>query len=437
MPQKKSQLALATLLAAALSPNALCAQNSQANSGEFNVPYGSMGIDWLSDEILAAENIATKNTGITPFFQYYGMIASNPYGGQSQGTNYTQEMIFGASANLETLLGWKNTSFTISGAYNSGKDLSNRIGNVFTISDCAVSDGAYFYEMYLSYSREFSFGTIDITLGRSAMADVFNSLPAFTSVLSGGLDNVPMSAFLNSPFTSSPIAAWAATAQYTLPDNEITFAGGIYQIPANMNASNYHGVDWSINSTNGFMMIGQVEWTPEFFKKQKDGKDVPGSGLQGQYQIGVYYFNGYNGLSYYSGSDRTNGYGFYIQGQQEVWVNENNTSQNVLVWAGLQYSPIMSISTMPLMGYAGVQFNGFVPYRPNDSFLVSWLIGSLNSNYSQNYKASYESVVEISYIFEINNYVSIQPDIQYVMRPSGDSQAGDALVLGGQISVSF
>ena len=425
---------LQVLSAVALSVS-LQAQNLNANSAE--IPYGNMGLDWLTDRILEVEHLSTKNTAITPFFQYYGMIASNPYGGQSQGTNYTQEMIFGATANLETLLGWKNTSFTISGAYNSGKDLSNRIGNTFTISDCAVSDGAYFYEMYLSYSKEFSFGTIDATLGRSSMADVFNSIPAFTSVLSGGLDNVPMSAFLNSPFTSSPIATWAATAEYTLSNNEITFAGGIYQIPANMNASNYHGVDWSINSSNGFMMIGQVEWTPEFFKKQKDGKDVPGSGLQGLYQIGVYYFNGYSDLSYYGSSDRTNGYGFYIQGQQEIWVNENNTSQNVLVWAGLQYSPIQSISTMPLMGYAGVQFNGFVPKRPNDSFLDSWLIGSFNNKYSQSYKASYESVVEISYIFELNNYISIQPDIQYIMRPSGDSQADDALVLGGQVSVSF
>lgn len=425
------------LCGALFSLNSLYAQEDSASTKQVDLPFGNMGIDWVSDRILEAQHMATQYTDFTPFFQYYGMVASNPYGGQSQGTNLTQEMLFGLTANLENLLGWKNTTFTISGAYNTGTDLSNKIGNIFTIADSAVADGAFFYEMYLTYTREVMGGTLQITMGRSGMADIFNSIPVFTSILSGGLDNVPVSAFLNSPFTSSPIATWAATAQYTLPNEEITFAGGLYQIPSNMNSSNYHGVDWSINSTNGYMMLAQVQWTPEFFKQVKDGKEVSGTGLQGLYQAGMYYFNGYQDLSYYSDTDRTNGYGFYVQGQQVVWVNDNNLNQNVLVWAGLQYSPIQSISTMPIMGYAGFQLNGFVPYRPSDSFLCSWMIGSLNSNYSTSYDATYETVVEISYIFQINNYISIQPDIQYVMRPSGDSNADDALVLAGQISVSF
>lgn len=428
---------LCAFCAALISTSTICAQEANQTPEEFEIPYGNMGLNWVTDRILEGQHMVKQETGFTPFFQYYGMLASNPSGGASQGTNLTQEMIFGLTANLEQLLGWKYTSFTISGAYNTGTDLSNKIGNLFTIADSAVADGAFFYEMYLTYTREVMEGTLEITIGRSGMADIFNTIPVFTSMLSGGLDNVPMSAFLNSPFTSSPIATWAATIQYTLPNEEITFAGGLYQIPANMNSANYHGVDWSINSTNGYMMIGQVQWSPEFFRQVKDGKEVAGTGLQGVYQAGMYYFNGYQDLSYYSDTDRTNGYGFYAQAQQTVWVNEDNLGQNVLVWAGIQYSPIQSISTMPIMGYAGFQLNGFVPYRPADSFLVSWLIGSVNSDYSQSYDATYETVVEISYIFQLNNYISIQPDIQYIMRPSGDANADDALVLAGQISVSF
>ncbi|HSE86227.1 MAG TPA: carbohydrate porin, partial [Candidatus Binatia bacterium] len=48
-----------------------------------------------------------------------------------------------------------------------------------------------------------------------------------------------------------------------------------------------------------------------------------------------------------------------------------------------------------------------------------------------------ETVIEANYQVTLTNWLSITPDIQYVIRPSGSSAIGNALVLGTQLAISF
>jgi len=41
------------------------------------------------------------------------------------------------------------------------------------------------------------------------------------------------------------------------------------------------------------------------------------------------------------------------------------------------------------------------------------------------------------WVFGINDHLTIQPDVQYVMSPSGDRTIGDALVLGSRVIASW
>lgn len=179
------------------------------------------------------------------------------------------------------------------------------------------------------------------------------------------------------------------------------------------------------------MMLFQATWSPALF-----GKD---SGLSGVYQIGGYFYGGYEVQEFNSAGSRGNAYGFYIQGQQTVWVNENNSDNYVAVWAGAQYAPVASVQQMTWMAYAGLQFQGFVPYRQNDGIYVSWLGGWFSKDYSDSQPdgASCENVVEVTYVVQLNENVSIQPDFQYIMQPYGNSNIDDAIVIGTQLLVSF
>ncbi len=421
---------------------ALCALLAAAEAADVSLPYGNAGLDYISDKINSADSDLQEQTGVSFFFDYYSVLVSNPYGGAAQGTNYTGEMLFGLDFDLEKQIGWKGGAFTISGAYSTGANLSDKIGNFFTASESYVTNGAAFYEMYFTQSLDTRAGSIEVNFGRMSMSDVFMALPAMGYLVSGGADSTPEAIFYNSPFTSSPQATWGINVRYS-PSEEITLSAGLYQAPQSLSDANWNGTEFGIHSDDGYMALSQASWSPEFFAKTgAGGKEIAGTGLQGLYQIGGYFFGGYEGLTDYSGGDRGSGYGFWIQGQQMVWRDSDAPYRHVSVWGGMQYAPVQSISTMPLMFYAGVQLQGLVPYRSQDGIYFSWLYGSFNSKYgygqgAESYSATYEMVVEATYVIQLNENISIQPDFQYIFRPNGNSDIDDALVIGGQLIVSF
>lgn len=401
-------------------------QNSQVN-----LPYGNLGLDCLSEKIVEAQSDLYSESGVNFFFDYYATLLTNPYGGESQSTNYNHIMIYGLTADMDKIAGWKGAKFVVSGAYNAGGNLSDSIGNFFTASEASVANGAMFYEMYLAQTVVLPWDdTFKVRLGRMSMGDTFCSLPAFGYLVSGGMDANPEAIFANSPFTASTIATWGITAQYSTVEN-LSFTAGLYQVPQNINSAGWDGTNFTINSNDGYMMLFQATWSPTLF-----GKD---SGLSGVYQIGGYFYGGYDVQEFNSSGTRGNAYGFYIQGQQTVWVNESNGSNYIAVWAGAQYAPVESVQQMTWMAYAGLQFQGFVPYRPNDGIYVSWLGGWFSNDYSDSQPdgASYENVVELTYVVQLNENMSIQPDFQYIMRPYGNPNIDDAMVIGAQLLVSF
>jgi len=45
--------------------------------------------------------------------------------------------------------------------------------------------------------------------------------------------------------------------------------------------------------------------------------------------------------------------------------------------------------------------------------------------------------LEWTYAIAVAPGLTVQPDIQYIMRPSGRSSIGNALVVGAQLSIQF
>lgn len=398
--------------------------DSQANCG---CPYmkGNFGLDCICDGIVMLQDKVYQETGVKFTFDYYADVFTNPSGGNRQGTNYTHIMIYGANIDFEKILGVKGASMRISGAYNSGKDLSKRIGNYFTISQSAVTSGGMFYELYYSQKLDLPWDDVlTITAGRMSMSDSFASLPVFGYLSSGAMDSTAESIFFSSPFTASTVATWGIVADYETVNN-LTFSYGLFQVQPNINLPSWNGTDFGIGGDDGYMMLMQVQWNPTFF-----------GDLQGEYMVGGYFFDGYDMKRLNSASFKDEGFGFYIQGQQMVWVDKNDSNRNITVWAGLQYSPTKTISAITWQPYAGVQFSGFVPCRPNDAIFVSWTTGFFSSDYNNN-QSNCETVFELNYLFQVNQYISLQPVMQYVLNPNGQSNIDNAVVLGGQVTVSF
>jgi porin len=165
-------------------------------------------------------------------------------------------------------------------------------------------------------------------------------------------------------------------------------------------------------------------------------------GLPGTYILGGYYSNfkfpELNGTNI-----QTNVYGFYAMGQQMLWRNAADPNTNFSLWGGLTYSPQQDIALLPLMGFAGTIWQGVIPRRDRDQLLLTYLVSGFSRDYGDavvamgRQRPTAEQVLEVSYaIFLTANY-TIQPDIQYIIRPNGTNEAKNSVVLGVQFTANF
>jgi porin len=148
-------------------------------------------------------------------------------------------------------------------------------------------------------------------------------------------------------------------------------------------------------------------------------------------------------------------YGFYFVADQMLYrvsdsvapVRDNKdlqttaaspTNKGLGVFTHIGFSPETS-SFMNFYIDGGLTYKGLIPTRDNDVLGVAVAYGHLNNNPQDNEESSnpgYEIVFEATYQMELTPWLSLQPDLQYVVHPSG-TDIPNALVLGARATVSF
>jgi carbohydrate-selective porin OprB len=89
---------------------------------------------------------------------------------------------------------------------------------------------------------------------------------------------------------------------------------------------------------------------------------------------------------------------------------------------------------MPYFVGGGLSYQGLFSGRDNDIASAGVIWGTF-SRYIP--RTTAETVIEANYQIALTGWLSITPDIQYVIRPSGSSAIKNALVLGAQVAIVF
>lgn len=425
-----------SLIGTALSNAALIIASGATALGSTD-PGQTTESEWTFNTVFNQVNSAFQKSsndyGVTPSLTYESTVQGNPTGGVSRTVAYAHFIEFGLGLDLEKIANIDGASFNISGVHAAGRNLSdpNYINNAFPVSQAFIGRGMYLYQLY--WQQDFKAVDTVVRIGRIDSSN-FASLPAFGLQVNGGVDGNPDSLFVNSNFQSIPIAVWGADVSIS-PSDEWNIYTGIYQ--ATNFAGNHHGTDFSWRSSDRILWMAQVSWTPTF---GKDGDKSPG--YSGTYIAGLYYSN-LPQQRFIGVGTVTDTVGFYLMGQQTVWYNSQNTSETFDVWGGFTYSPQGEVAQMEWMGFGGFVWTGPIPGRTEDQLLGTVLVGTFSSDYATSVatpatgRPTYEMVLELSYIYNVNSYFFIQPDIQYVIRPNGVKSTQDALVIGAQFGISF
>ena len=425
--------------------------------------------EWWEGTTLSGDWWGIRNyfddSGFEVSASYTNNIAGNPVGGKSAGFTYTDNVSFGVQFNFEELAGWKGLTLTLSGLNRAGSSLSqDAIGNQFTVQQVYGGQTAMFYALF--FEQRLLDDKISLKAGRFSTGDDFASSPIYWLYMNNGIDGNPQALPVNTQFSAYPWAVWAARLRVE-PTPETHVMLGAYQVSTRVFDRDYHGMDWSIRANDGVLLISQVGWTPEFFKRAveksaaSDGKSALSTrarsegksfkaispetemrGLPGHYWVGVYY-SPWQFAQFGTTETASHSYGFYWHADQMVWQEAPGSDEGLTLWSAFVLSPQQNIAKLPFQANAGIVYKGLLPGRTQDETLFGLAYGKFSRNYARTVEAAgngypqYEMALEWGYRINFTKFAYIQPDLQWVINPGGTGRIPNALVLGAQMSVTF
>ncbi len=384
-----------------------------------------------------------NKAGIIPTLTYVTDIQGNPVGGDKKGFKYFHNIGLDIVFDMEKLAGWKGGRFHIAASQRSGSSLTRRdIKNTFNVAQ--VCCGATYKLVNFSYQQSLFEDKLNIRLGRISGGDEFLSSPLYWLFVQNGIDGNPVGIFLNVGFSAYPNATWGVRVR-TRPTKDFYIMAGLYNANPERIKNKKHGADLSFDDP--YLIIAETGYHMNEF--------LHSPGLPGNYKIGAYYQTGDFKNFSNPGSTKNGNFGFYILLDQMIYKEKGGVGlkadQGLQPFVSLLFAPDSEINTFPFFLNGGLVYKGLIPGRDTDYAGLAIIYGK----YSNKLKAptpeptefsliseitgseDFEMVLEWMYKIQLTQWLNIQPDIQYVIKPGGTGDIPNALVIGFQLGVSI
>ena len=397
--------------------------------------------------------------GISFQGSYTAFFMGNVSGGQTQDFAYNHMLFFQLNLDLEKIANWKGGTIVWSWADNAGSNLSNSIGNDFQISTDYGPNTFMFNEFY--FMQTLLDGKLHIKLGQMSLLNDFLASPLYDSYSNLAFCGNPLAVAFNVSATAMPTASWGAYVKYTEPDWYAQV--GVYQVSDRIGKPAYHGFDYSIRAGDGTMIFAETGWTPTFFKESapppasKDGKsvasgkssesfspveDLSKTGYKGHYKFGAFFSN-FSFAPFSNGPAVPNMYGFYFLADQMVFQESDDADQGLYLWSAFTVAPQQLIAQIPFFVSGGAQYVGLIPNRDRDYTIFGVAYGRYSRDLASQQTSldqpqkTYEMVFEWSYEIKVNSWLTVQPDVQYIVNPGATHTIQNAWVLGAILNANF
>jgi porin len=159
------------------------------------------------------------------------------------------------------------------------------------------------------------------------------------------------------------------------------------------------------------------------------------TGLPGTLRVGAYYDSNVFPKLSDSKLRRRGNWGAYLLVDQVVYrEGARGSGQGLVLGGSFVVAPDQSTNTIPYFAALGAVYRGLLPRRDKDALAFAAYYGVFSRDLpGQNS----ETVLELTYTLALTPWLTVQPDIQYVINPGGRSSVKNAVVIGAQISITF
>jgi porin len=392
--------------------------------------------------------------GVEIFGSYTMEVWENTGGGLKQGAVYTGLLGFGANVDLEKLIGWKGAIIHNNWFWLSGRDASeDLVGNFLTISNIAGFNTLRMDELW--FQQNLLDDRISIRFGQIRADAEFVISEASALFLNATL-GFPAFMYTNLP-DGGPVYPMGTLGirLALMPVKEFTFQTAIFEgnkFPQNVNR---HGFRYSLNQEFGYFWINEAQLG--WFQNEDS------SGLPGTFKVGAWVHTAKFANPF--GGELLNGsYGFYFivdqilyrqrgemvtatSGKDDKMVSNKKDaakkSGKGLNWFGrVGFEP----QDQNFIGFyfdTGLTYKGLIPSRDNDTIGIAFDYAQLSRGAQQadivsgSVGVGAEMVLEVTYQAQITKWLSMQPDLQFVINPGGNQDLKNALVIGLRTAITF
>ncbi len=360
-----------------------------------------------------------EDDGITPSITLLQAASENFSGGiRTNRIDWRYRLDATMTLDTQKVFGWKGgtafVDFLAHGGQNPANDLVGELQAVSAIDQNPDTrlDQIWYQQNLFDGKLWFKAGRIDTTYDLDHIRDA-------QPFLNGSFGFAP-SIFV---FPSYPFSAWGGEFSWQ-PISSLAFRGGLFDGNTSNTLPAIPSIDpYAVENPYGLMALTEesLNWSA--------GRNK----LSGTLTVGQWFHTG--GFQTYAGGTRQGAFGFYGYIDQTLWKFAYPAGQAASrIGAFMQYAWADDrLTEMDQNISGGLRWRGPLPGRPDDNtgLGATWVHLSPYAQTPQNFELS----VEGFYSAALTPWLSVQPDVQYIVNPGGTYR--NALVATIQMGIQF
>jgi porin len=360
---------------------------------------------------------------------YTADLWSNTGGGRKRGVRYLDNLDVTLTVDAERALGWSGATIFLYGLYNNGASLTDElVGDLQTVSNIDAGTRAIrLYEAWIE--QRFADDRASVKFGLYDLNSEFDTNDSNSLFInsSHGIGPDFSQSGQNGP-SIFPVTSLSLRADYRLNENWLVRAAILDGAPGDPNRPKRTAV--KLSKEDGALIVAELQYTDAMTKVAAGHwrytakfDDILASEVAGT-------------SIWRSGND-----GFYVFGERKL-AGATKDGPGLAAWARLGFADASSNAIEQYLG-GGLVYTGLITTRPEDQLGIAIAHARLGTPYRRQLALAggvserAETNIELTYRAALTPWLTLQPDVQYVINPGGNPALRNALLVGLRVEVGF
>ncbi|HEX3991692.1 MAG TPA: carbohydrate porin [Acetobacteraceae bacterium] len=380
--------------------------------------------------------------GVTPSFIYNGVAAADLAGGVKRGGAFENNLHVQLALDGAKLAGLTGVTGWLDALWIFGSQPNLLAGAAQGVSNISAAPALRLYEAWLQYNTPQN--RFSILAGRYDLNAEFYNLRSAALFLNSsfgiGADFGVSGIAGPSNFPNTSLAV--RFAYKPIPNGVLQFAV-LDGAPVNAQL----GSSGPFNPHNGLLLVAEADYMTPSSDQFLIGRQPNQPSYDDKVAVGAWYYTAsFADLGSISPSGapvfRQGEAGAYLLLDQLLFKSQSDPNQRVTGFVQLGAADQRVDRFGTYIG-AGLTVASPLQSRPDDQLGVAMAMDRNGSHYLEGQQraglpvTAAETVIEMSYLAQVASWLSMQPDLQYMIHPNTDPRLRDALVAQLQIQIKF